>query len=43
VAYSRKCIRLLGLLSLGGEINMSVKFPRGTINGTTHVGESAIG
>jgi hypothetical protein len=34
-------MRLLELPSLGGEISTSVKFPRGTMNGTTHVGESA--
>jgi hypothetical protein len=38
---SRKCIRLSGLPFLGGESSMSVKFPRGTMDGTTHVGESA--
>jgi hypothetical protein len=43
VDYSQKCIRLLGLPSLGGEINMSVKLPRGTMNETTHVGESVTG
>jgi hypothetical protein len=41
VADSRHDVRLLGLPSLKGENSMSVKVPRGTINGTTHVGESA--
>jgi hypothetical protein len=40
MAYSHKCMRLSRLPSLGGEINMSVKFPRGNMNGKTHVGES---
>jgi hypothetical protein len=43
VVYSQKCVRLLGLLSLGGESSMSVKVIRGTMNGKTHVGESVIG
>ena len=33
---------LSGLPTLGGKISMSVKFPRGTMNGTNHVGESVI-
>jgi hypothetical protein len=41
VVDSWKCIRLSGLPSLGGESSMSVKVPRGTMNGTNHVGESA--
>jgi hypothetical protein len=28
---------------LGGEMSMSVKFPRGNMNGKNHVGESVIG
>jgi hypothetical protein len=43
VVDSWKCVRLLGLPSLGGERSMSVKVPRGTMNGTTHVGKSATG
>jgi hypothetical protein len=43
VVDSQTCVRLSGLPSLGGESIMSVKVPRGTMNGTTHVGESAIG
>jgi hypothetical protein len=43
VVDSRKCVRLSGLPSLGGESSMSVKVPRGTMNGTTHVGENATG
>jgi hypothetical protein len=43
VVGSRHYVRLLGLPSLKGENNMSVKMPRGTMNGTTHVGESATG
>jgi hypothetical protein len=35
--------KLSGLPILGGEIYMRVKFPRGTMNGTTHVGESVFG
>jgi hypothetical protein len=34
---------ILELPSLGGEISVSVKFPRGIMNGTTHVGENATG
>jgi hypothetical protein len=36
-------MRLSILPSIGGEISMSVKLSRGTMNGTTHVGENAIG
>jgi hypothetical protein len=43
VVDSRTCVRLSGLPSLGGERSMSVKVPKGTMNGTTHVGESATG
>jgi len=43
VADSRHDVRLLGLPSLKVENIMSVKVPRGAMNGTTHVGESAIG
>jgi hypothetical protein len=43
VADYKKWIRLSGLPSLKGENYMSVKVPRGTVNGTTHVEESAIG
>jgi hypothetical protein len=43
VADSRTCVRLLRLPSLGSEISMSAKVPKGTMNGTTHVGESATG
>jgi hypothetical protein len=38
---SRACVRLTGLPSLGGERRRSVKVTKGTMNGTTHVGESA--
>jgi hypothetical protein len=41
VVDSQKCVILSGLPSLKGENNMSVKVPRGTMNGTTHVGETA--
>jgi hypothetical protein len=41
VVDSRKCVKLSGILSLGGENTMSVKVPRGTMNGTNHVGKSA--
>jgi hypothetical protein len=40
---SRTCVRLTRLPSLGGERNMSVKVPKETMNGTTHVGENATG
>jgi hypothetical protein len=40
--HSKKCEILVGLPILGGEISMSVKFPRRNMNGATHVGESAI-
>jgi hypothetical protein len=43
VVDSRTCVRLLGLPALGDENNMSVKVKKGTIIGTTHVGESATG
>jgi hypothetical protein len=43
VVDSRTCVRLSGLPSLGGESSMSVKVPKGTMNGTTHVGENATG
>jgi hypothetical protein len=39
----KKCVRLMGLPALEGENNMSVEVPRGTMNGTTHVGKSATG
>jgi hypothetical protein len=41
VTDSQKCLRLSGVPSLGGESSMSVKVPRGTMNGTNHVGESS--
>jgi hypothetical protein len=40
VVDSHKHIILLGLPSLGVKISMSVKVPRWTMNGTTHVGEN---
>jgi hypothetical protein len=40
VVGSQHYVRLLGLPSLKGENNMSVKIPRGSMNETTHVGES---
>jgi hypothetical protein len=43
VVDSQKCVRLSGLPSLKGENSMSVKVPRGTMNGTPHVGENATG
>jgi hypothetical protein len=43
VVDSRKCVKLSRLPSLGGENNMSVKVPRGTMNGTNHVGKSVTG
>jgi hypothetical protein len=41
VVDSQKCVRLLRLASLGGEISMSVKVPRGMMNGKMHVGDNA--
>jgi hypothetical protein len=41
VVDSQHDVRLSGLPSLKGENDMSVKVPRGTMNETTHVGESA--
>jgi hypothetical protein len=42
VVDSRHDVRLSGLPSLKGLKNsMSVKVPKGAMNGTTHVGESA--
>jgi hypothetical protein len=43
VADSRTCVQLSGLPSLGSESSMSAKVPKGTMNGTTHVGENATG
>jgi hypothetical protein len=43
VAYSTKCVTLLGLISLGGERSMSVKVPRGTMKGKMCLGENATG
>ena len=40
MVVSRTFIRLLGLPTLGDEKSMSVKVKKGTIIGTTHVGES---
>jgi hypothetical protein len=43
VVDSRHDVRVSRLPSLKVENNMSVEVPRGAINGTTHVGESATG
>jgi hypothetical protein len=43
VVDSKKCVRLSGLPSLGGEISMSVKVPRETMNGKLMWGKVLMG
>jgi hypothetical protein len=43
VVDSQKCVRLSRIPSLRSDINMCVKLTKGTMNGTTHEGESATG